>query len=166
MRNPSDRDREMVGEMLRQFRAAQETLLRSSGGGSGNVPLMPRTWTPEMRELERCLGVLARCRPGVHRQVMARFVDPVLARRTMVGRLVRRGGGDVMVWPQLGGCAEVRSFAKLPEHEKSNQYSCLVASWPSWVNKVVVNSGIEFLVGEFVVSGAVGPALPAEMLAA
>jgi hypothetical protein len=60
----------------------------------------------------------------------------------------------------------VRTFAKLPEHSSTNQYSCLVASWPAWVLKPVVEDGVEFLLREFRVLSAVGPALPAEMLAA
>jgi hypothetical protein len=166
-RKPTQRDYEMVRDMLRQFRAAQETLLHSSDGGGDAKPwAMPRTWTIEMRELERCLGVLARRKPFLHRQVMSRYVDPVVSRRTMRGRFDRKAGVDVLVWPDLGTAAEVRTFAKLPEHAATNQYTCLIASWPSTVNKILVAEAVEFLVREFRMSSAVGPALPAEMLAA
>lgn len=162
----SSHDREVVVSMLRSFRAAQETLLRGEGS-RGGVLGMPLTWTLEMRELERCLGVLARRRPRLHRMVMARHVDPVIGRRTLRGRLERRGGVESMVWLDLGPCAEVRSFAKLPEAGRANEYTCLVASWPAWVLKPQVELGVDMLVRLFVPpSAAVGPALPVEMVAA
>lgn len=166
MKSPTVGDRDLVAAMLRQFRAAQETLLRGEGGDRDAPWSMPLTWTPEMRELERCLNVLAYRRPVLHRQVMSRYVDPVLSRRTMKGRVSRRGAVEVTAWPDLGACAEVRSFAKLPEHGSTNQYTCLVASWPGWVNKSLVELAVDFLVREFRSPSAVGPALPAEMIAA
>lgn len=164
MKHPTPRDYEMVRDMLRQFRAAQETMLHSSDGGGDAKPwAMPRTWTLEMRELERCLGVLAYRDPLLHRQVMSRYVDPVVSRRTMRGRFNSVG---LLVWPDLGAATEVRTSAKLPEHAKTNQYTCLVASWPAWVNKVLVSEGIEFLVREYRDGSAVGPSMPFEMLPA
>ena len=166
MTNPSPHDRAMIVEMLRQFRAAQEVLLHGEGGSSNWGPSMPKTWTGEMKELERCLGLLAYRKPLLHRQVMSRYVDPVVSRRKMKGRLTRRGPVDEMLWPELGPCAEVRAFAKLAEYGSSNQYTCLVASWPSWVCKPTVELGVDFLVGSFTSRSAVGPALPPEMVAA
>ena len=128
---------------------------------------MPKTWTAEMRELERCLEVLARSKPRLHRQVMACYVDPTIGRRKMRGRMERRGKADVMVWPQLGPCAHVLKWAKLPEAGKASEYSCVVATYPSWVNKPLVALAVACLLREYEPpSDAVGPALPAEMLAA
>jgi hypothetical protein len=170
MINPTQRDRDTIISMLQQFRAAQETLLRSGDTprGGDRAPLrMPQTWTPEMRELERCLALLAYRKPKVHRHVMARHVDPILSRRTMVGRATKRGGTELIIWPQLGPCAEVRTSAKLPEHKGTSVYSCLLASWPAWVNKPTVEAGIDTLVRWYEPpTASVGPALPLEMVAA
>ena len=167
MKNPTAQDRDTIVAMLQQFRAAQETLLRSEAGSGGNPHLMPKTWTPEFRELERCLSHLARARPKHHRHTMARYVDPVIARRTMAGRVTRRGNVETMVWPQLGPNAAVLTSAKLPEHKGSSTYTCLVASWPAWVNKPVVEEAVDCLVRWFTPpSEAVGPALPLEMVSA
>jgi hypothetical protein len=167
MKNPTQRDRETIIQMLQAFRAAQETLLRSSTGSSGNPKLMPKTWTPEMRELERCLSHLCRTKPKHHRHVMARYVDPVIARREMVGRIKNQGAKQVMVWPQLGPHTAVLTSAKLPEHKGSSTYTCLVASWPSWVNKPTVEHAVDCLVRWYQPPcEAVGPAQPLEMVAA
>ena len=167
MKNPTDRDRETIVAMLQQYRAAQETLLRGDFGSTGKPKLMPSTWTPEMRELERCLGLLCRAKPKHHRHVMAKYVDPLVSRRTMVGRVRKQAFRDVMVWPQLGANAMVLTSAKLPEHKGTSTYTCLVASWPAWVNKPVVAEGVELIARWYVPpSEAVGPALPLEMVAA
>ena len=165
MKDPTPQDHETIVAMLQQFRAAQETLLRGSAGSSGNPKLMPQTWTPEMRELERCLALLSRRKPKHHRHVMARYVDPQISRRTMVGR-VKNGLRQTMVWPQLGPNAAVLTSAKLPEHKGTSTYTCLIASWPAWVNKPTVEHGIDLLVGWYEPPSAVGPALPLEMVAA
>jgi hypothetical protein len=167
MNNPTQRDRDTIIDMLQAFRAAQETLLCGVTGSSGNPKLMPKTWTPEMRELERCLGQLCRVKPKHHRHVMARYVDPTISRRTMVGRATRRGGIETIVWPQLGPHSAVVTSAKLPEHKGTSTYSCLVASWPTWVNKIVVGEAVDSLVRWYTPpSEAVGPAMPLEMIAA
>lgn len=170
MKDPSIRDRETIINMLQQFRAAQETLLRSGDtprGGDRAPHQMPKTWTPEMRELERCLSVLAHKKPQIQRHVMARHVDPALSRRTMVGRQTKRGTKDTISWPQLGPHAEVRTSAKLPEHKGTSVYTCLVASWPTWVLKTTVESGVDLLIRWYVPpTESVGPALPLEMIAA
>lgn len=166
MKNPTAQDRETLVAMLTQFRAAQETLLRSESRGTGEVMKMPKTWTPEMRELERCLGLLCRSKPKHHRHVMARYVDPLIARRVMVGRAEKHAFKDSIVWPQLGPNAAVITSAKLPEHKGTSTYTCLVASWPAWVNKPTVEYGIDCLVRWFEPPSAVGPSLPVEMVAA
>ena len=167
LNNPTVRDRDTIVAMLTQYRAAQETLLTGGIGDPDNVRRMPKTWTPEMRELERCLSRLCRTRPKHHRHVMARYVDPVLARRVMVGRVRNNGAHQVMVWPQLGANSTVVTSAKLPEHKGTSTYTCLVASWPAWVNKPVVEQGVDLLVRWFVPPNeAVGPAQPSEMIAA
>ena len=161
MKNPTQRDRDTIVAMLQQFRAAQETLLCSEAGGDGNGWKMPKTWTPEMIELDRCLGLLARAKPKHHRHVMSRYVDPVVSRRTMAGRMTRRGARETMVWPQLGPNCEVRIFQKLPEHKSTSTYTCLIASWPGWVNKPLVEQGLSWLLDWYTPpSEAAGPALP------
>lgn len=167
MKQPTSRDRETIILMLTQYRAAQETLLRSESRGDGNPIRMPATWTPEMRELERCLSLLAHRNPKHHRHVMARHVDPTLSRRVMTGRTIRRGGRETIIWPQLGPCSHVVTSAKLPEHKGTSVYTCLIASWPSWVNKPTVDHGISLLVNWYTPpTESVGPALPLEMVAA
>lgn len=167
LKNATDRDRDTIIAMLGQYRAAQETLLRSEARGSGNPHLMPKTWTQDMRELERCLSRLAYQKPLNHRHVMARHVDPLIARRVMVGKIRNHGAQQVMVWPQLGPCSSVLTSAKLPEHKGTSTYTCLVASWPGWVNKPTVERGIDLLVSWFEPPNeAVGPAQPLEMIAA
>lgn len=167
MKNPTDHDRDTIIAMLGQFRAAQETLLCTEARGNGNPHLMPATWTSDMRELERCLGLLCRAKPKHHRHVMARYVDPFIARRTMVGRIKNQGARQTMTWPQLGPNAAVLTSAKLPEHKGTSTYTCLVASWPAWVNKPTVEHGITTLVSWFnPPNEAVGPAQPLEMIAA
>jgi hypothetical protein len=167
MKNPTQRDRDTIIDMLQAFRAAQETLLCGVTGSAGNPKLMPKTWTPEMRELERCLSQLCRAKPKHHRHVMARYVDPVLSRRTMVGRVKNQGHKQVIVWPQLGPHAAVLTSAKLPEHKGTSTYTCLVASWPAWVNKPTIEHGIDCLLRWYEPpNAAVGPTLPDEMLVA
>ena len=165
VKNPTARDRDTIIAMLQQFRAAQETLLCTEAGTGGNPHLMPKTWTPEFRELERCLSQLARAKPKHHRHTMARHVDPIISRRTMPGKLARRGSVETIIWPQLGPHAQVLTSAKLPEHKGSSTYTCLVASWPTWVNKPVVEEAIDCLVRWFTPpTESVGPALPLEMV--
>ena len=167
MNDPTPQDRDTIIAMLGQFRAAQETLLSGGFGDPANVKKMPKTWTPEMRELERCLSRLSRTKPKHHRHVMARHVDPLIARRIMVGRIKNQGAKQVMQWPQLGPNAQVLTSAKLPEHKGTSTYTCLVASWPAWVNKPTVEHGVDCLVRWYSPpSSAVGPALPLEMIAA
>lgn len=162
MNDPTVQDRETIIAMLGQFRAAQETLLSGGFGDPSNVKKMPKTWTPEMKELERCLALLSRRKPKVHRHVMARHVDPTISRRTMAGRVQKHAFRETVVWPQLGPNAAVLTSAKLPEHKGTSTYTCLVASWPSWVNKPTVELGVDFLVSWYEPPSAVGPALPAE----
>ena len=165
MKNPTARDRDTIITMLQQFRSAQETLLCSEAGSGGNPHLMPKTWTMEMRELERCLSLLAHRKPVHHRHTMARYVDPTVARRTMAGRVTRRGAVETMVWPQLGANAAVITSAKLPEHKGSSTYTCLVATWPSWVNKPTVEQAVSWLMDWYTPpTESVGPALPLEMV--
>lgn len=161
MKDPSLHDREVIVTMLGQFRAAQETLLTGGQGDPANVRKMPKTWTPEMRELERCLALLSHRKPKHHRHVMARYVDPLISRRTMAGRVRNHGAQQVMTWPQLGPNAAVLTSAKLPEHKGTSTYTCLVASWPAWVNKPTVEHGVTLLVAWFTPpSESVGPQLP------
>jgi hypothetical protein len=83
----------------------------------------------------------------------------------MAGRVTKRGALETMVWPQLGPHASVVTSAKLPEHKGSSTYTCLVASWPAWVNKPVVEEAVDCLVRWFTPpTEAVGPALPLEMV--
>ena len=166
MKNPTAQDRETIIAMLGQFRAAQETLVSGGFGDPTKVRGMPKTWTPEMRELERCLSMLSRAKPKHHRHVMAKYVDPVVSRRTMVGRVQKHAFRDKMVWPQLGPNAQVLTSAKLPEHKGTSTYTCLVASWPAWVNKPIVDLGIDWILRCYEPPSAVGPAMPVEMVAA
>jgi hypothetical protein len=96
---------------------------------------------------------------------MSRYVDPIMSRRVMAGRLTRRGTIETIVWPQLGANSAVITSAKLPEHKGSSTYTCLVAAWPAWVNKPTVEQAVTWLVDWYTPpTEAVGPALPLEMV--
>jgi hypothetical protein len=74
---------------------------------------------------------------------------------------------ETIVWPQLGPNAAVVTSAKLPEHRGTSTYSCLIATWPAWVNKPTVDHGIDSLLHWYEPPvESVGPAMPLEMVAA
>ena len=153
--------REILVELLRRYREAQETLTQSDGTGGGGVTLMPRTWNPSFRELERCLHVLSGERPKQTRMLLARYVDPTISRKTLVGRReIRAGGREAMTWLNMPPHSEVVTFAKLPEHKSTSVYSCVLASWPAWVRASLVESALQRLEAVFVGD----PWLPVEML--
>jgi len=148
--------REIIVEMLRRFRDAQETLCVSQGGGAG-VSLMPKTWNQSFRELERCLHALSAERPKQARMLLARYVDPTVSRRKLVGR--RNAKGEV-VFAKLPPHSEIRSYAQLPERGHAHEWDAILASWPKWVQPKAVESGVDRVCALF----AGEPFLPAEFL--
>lgn len=149
--------REIIVEMLRWFRDAQETLTQQNGTGDGGVTLMPRTWNRSFRELERCLQVLSGERPKQARMILARYVDPTVSRRKLVGR--RNNRGEV-VFVKLPPHSEVVSYAQLPERGHAHEWDVVLRSWPVWVRNEPLQHGLDRL--EHLFRG--DPFLPAEFL--
>lgn len=149
--------RETLVEMLRRYREAQETLLRSGGGSGGAVPLMPLTWNASFRELERCLGVLSDERPKQARMLLARYVDASVSRKRLMGRRDGRGVVRFSAGPRV----EVRSYAQLADSDRGvNEWDCVVVMWPAWVRAHLVDLAVDRL-GELFVGE---PYLPVEMV--
>ena len=118
---------------------------------------MPKSWNASFRELERCLHVLSGERPKQTRMLLARYVDPTISRRKLVGR--RNSRGEV-VFVNVPHHAEVRSYAQLPERGHANEWDVVLASWPAWVRAGLVEAALTRLEEVFVGD----PWLPVEML--
>jgi hypothetical protein len=144
--------RDTIVEMLKRYREAQETLNQGNDPGNGGVTLMPATWNHSFRELERCLHVLSG-----DRHLLARFVDPIISRRRLIGK--RTKDGEV-VFANVPHHAEVRSYAKLPDKDRAvNEWDVVLATWPGWVKNQLVAGALDALESEFKSE----PFLPKEM---
>lgn len=149
--------KETIVELLRRFREAECTLVKSGEGSGGNTPQMPLSWNASYRELERCLHVLSEERPKQTRMLLARYVDAVQSRKRLPGR--RNGRGELLFSP--GPHREVRASAKLPDADRGfNEWDVVVLSWPAWVRMPLVNAALDRLVEVF--EGE--PYLPSEMV--
>lgn len=142
--------RDTIIELLKHYREAQETLgsAGDNGSGEGQPWRMPKAWNQSYRELERCLHVISGERPKQHRQLMARYVDPTICRRRLIGR--RKGDGSVL-FVNMPYHAEVRSYAKLPDKDRlANEWDVVLATWPAWVKEQLVGHAVDALVKHFV----------------
>lgn len=139
--------RAILIELLMNYRVAESTAGRSDAKGSGEqYPRMPKSWTPSYRELERCLHVMSGDCPKLARQILGRYVDPVTSRKKLVGKVEHKPGGrEVLRWKDMPDRSEVLTFTKLPEHGLTNQYTCLVVTWPRWVRASLVEAGLRQL---------------------
>jgi hypothetical protein len=152
--------RDTIIELLRRYRDAECTLERSTGTGDGAAPLMPACWNESFRELERCLHVLSGERPKQARQLLARYVDPQISRRRLIGK---RGKDEAVTFKDVPTHSEVLSYAKLPDSDRAaNEWDVVLASWPRWVRTPLVESALDRI--EALFKGE--PYLPQEMLRA
>src|SRR4051794_23697147 len=116
--------REVLVALLTNYRAAEQGGSGGDGKRSrGRVPMPPRTWTASYRELERCLHVMSGDAPKQTRQLLARYVDPVVSRRRLIGQRLKDGSVRFVNVPHH---SEVRSYAQLPDRGHANEWDVLL----------------------------------------
>lgn len=141
---------QIITQLLERYTELADPMQSGNGGGDTGLRLMPRTYTPSVRELERLMVALREERHNIWWHVNERYLKAVQT--------------TAYQCPKCKGISHSTTHRHRDKRNKLSTYTgirVLRTSWNTGVNAKKVDQGITWLAGQWTL--ATEPMLPDEL---